>query len=63
MPVFLPQIHALEKALPVHNKRDGVQLSGGEPRSLLTLLSDLFSRARPGFLLLALALSCAPRMQ
>ena len=24
MPVFLPQIHALEKALPVHNKRDGV---------------------------------------
>src|SRR6266516_4460154 len=25
MPVFLPQIHALEKALPVHNKRDGVR--------------------------------------
>src|SRR6266516_55074 len=28
MPVFLPQIHALEKALPVHNKRDGVSGMG-----------------------------------
>src|SRR5436309_14947366 len=27
MPVFLPHIHALVKALPVHKKRDGVLLN------------------------------------
>ena len=45
MPVFLPQIHALEKALPVHNKRDGVvgkAIDASERKKISAFLRRIF---------------------